>query len=114
MVLEEKHGKKRKQPPLNKKLNFDNAIIAPRTHKNKCKVVDLEEENDTKSSLVIEKSYDYIYPLEEAIVNPFPFAPLFQTHSFISFNHLEVQDVMHRPITKTNLVKPPIIRCRMS
>jgi hypothetical protein len=96
---------------LNKKLNSDNAIIAPRTHKNKCKVVDLEGENDTKSNLVIEESYDYIHPLEEAIVNPFPFAPLFQTHSFISFNHLEARDVMHRPITKMNLVKPPIIRC---
>ncbi len=76
MVLEEKHGKKQKKQPLNKKLNSDNAIIAPTTHKNKCNVVDLEGENDTKSNLVIEEAYDYIHPLEEAIVNPFPFAPL--------------------------------------
>ncbi len=76
MVLEEKHGKKQKKQPLNKKLNSDNAIIAPMTHKNKCNVVDLEGENDTKSNLVIEEAYDYIHPLEEAIVNPFPFAPL--------------------------------------
>lgn len=76
-------------------------------------MVDLEGENDTKSNIVIEEAYDYIHPLEEAIANPFPFAPLFQTHFLISFNHLEAQDVMRRPIKKKNLVKPPIIRSRM-
>jgi hypothetical protein len=62
-------------------LNLDSAAIVFGTCKNKCKVVDLEGGNVTKSNHVIEKAYDYTHPLKEAITKPYPFAPLFQTHS---------------------------------
>jgi hypothetical protein len=59
-MLEEKHGKKRKKPPLNKNLNLDSATIAFETCKIKHKVVDLEGENVIKLNLVIEETYDYM------------------------------------------------------
>jgi hypothetical protein len=37
VVLEEKHGKKQKKPPLNKNLNLDNATIAFETQKKRIK-----------------------------------------------------------------------------
>jgi hypothetical protein len=79
--LEEEHGNKQKKLPWNKNLNLDSATIVLGTHKNKCMMVDLEGENVTKSNYIVEEAYDYTHPLKEAIIEPYPFAPLCQTHS---------------------------------
>lgn len=53
--------KKQKKLPWNKNLNLDSVAIVLGTNKNKCKEVDLEGENVTKSNHVVEEAYDYTH-----------------------------------------------------
>lgn len=111
-MLEEEHGKKQKKLPWNKNLNLDSATIFLGTCKNKCKVVDLEGGNVIKSNYVVE--FFLLHPPIKGSHNRALSICTFVSNTFfMSFDYMAALDVKHRPISKVNLVKPPLVRSRM-